>query len=251
VPEGDVIHRAARQLARLCGEPLEVVSARPELATLARALDGATLEAATARGKHLLLHFDGGRTLHSHLRMRGSWRVMPANAARPGGWLELHGRTLVAVQRNGPVLELLDPPRLALHPVLSRLGPDVLDPGFEPRAAVARLHAQVDGRISVADALLDQQVACGIGNVFKSESLHAERLHPWAAVGSLDDRALASLYDRAAVLMGASLQAGAARRANLVYRQRACGSCGGPVSSRAQGDDGRVTWWCAHCQPSG
>src|SRR5438105_6979953 len=122
MPEGDALHRAARSLQVLVGERLQVEAPNPRARStgIAERLDGRVLEGVEARGKNLLLRFAGGYVLRSHLRMSGSWRVLPANAEIAGRpWLVLRGRDRQAVLRGGSVLELTDRATL-------RLGPDIL-----------------------------------------------------------------------------------------------------------------------------
>jgi endonuclease-8 len=255
VPEGHTLRRAAASLQPLVGAAVAVEAPHPRHrgAALGPALDGRVLESATARGKHLLLRFSGGRILHSHLRMTGSWEVYregaPWRRSAASAWLVMRARGLVAVQFRGPVLELLDERALRLHPSLSRLGPDVLDEGFDPREAVRRLRAGVAPEAAtIGDALLDQRLACGIGNVYKSESLWASRLDPWAPVAALDDAAIAGAYAEARRRM--LLAVDGRDEPRRAYGRHGCPRCGGAMAHRAQGDDGRVTWWCLRCQPS-
>jgi endonuclease VIII len=214
------------------------------------ALDGQVLEEVRAVGKHLLLRFEDGRTLHSHLRMQGSWQVyrdgQPWRWPRSAAWLVLRGGGRTAVQFRGPVLELLEPGRLKLHPVLSRLGPDILADDLDLQQVVPRVRRRVDPGVQVADLLLDQRVVCGIGNLYKSEALWAERVDPFASIGVLDDALLQAVYAEARREMLASVERGREGR-HRIYRQPACGRCGGPVSARAQGDDARTTYWCERC----
>lgn len=257
MPEGDTIRRAARSLEPLVGHALAVETPQPRhrLSGLREALDGRRLESVTPRGKHLLLRFEDGHTLHSHLRMTGAWDVYPEGARwrrpRSAAWIVMRAAGLVAVEFSGPVLELLDDARLRLHPVLRSLGPDVLDDGFDPRVAAARLRAGYGGELrTIADALLDQSLACGIGNVFKSEALWACRVDPWAPVDDLPDEVVAAVYAEARrqLLEGVS---GRRNESLRIYRHPLCPRCGGPTQHRGQGDGGRVTWWCPTCQPPG
>jgi endonuclease VIII len=152
----------------------------------------------------------------------------------------------VAVQFNGPLLELLRPGAMALHPVLSRLGPDVLDDDFDAaRAARTAILAAEDRQ--VAEVLLDQRVASGIGNVAKSEGLWTASANPFATPEEIGEERLTKVYLAAAGWLAAALRDGgnAPRR---VYGQRACPRCGTRTARRAQGDDGRTTWWCPQCQ---
>jgi endonuclease-8 len=256
MPEGDTIRRAARSLEPLVGHALAVATPQPRhrLSGLSEALDGRRLESVTARGKHLLLRFEGGRTLHSHLRMSGAWDVHREGARwrrpRSAAWIVLRGAGLEAVEFSGPVLELLDDARLRLHPVLRSLGPDVLDDGFDPGVIAPRLRAGHGGEVrTIADALLDQSLACGIGNVFKSEALWACRLDPWAPAHELPDETITAVYAEASRRMKAAVTA--PRNASLrIYRHPVCPRCGRPTQHRGQGDAGRVTWWCPTCQPA-
>jgi endonuclease VIII len=256
VPEGHTIRIAAARLAPLEGHRVTVRAPQPRHRHAGfDALDGRQLERVEPVGKHLLLHFEGGRVVHSHLRMRGAWYVSRTEERRRRGtgtaWLVVADDEWEGVLVHGPVLELLDARRLGLHPVLSRLGPDLLAPGFDPMAAVARVRADPDRDArSVADVLLDQRLAAGIGNMFKSESLWACRVDPFLPATAVGDEQLAALYADARKQMGAAV---AARRElpKRIYGRPACPRCGQGTRHVVQGDDGRVTWWCPRCQATG
>src|ERR671924_27692 len=135
VPEGDSLHRAARRLRVLVGERLEVEAPHPrgQLTGVAEQLDGRRLESVEAVGKNLLLRFEGGLVLRSHLRMKGRWWVRPRGRREVGRpWLVLRGAEHEAIQVNGPVLELDSD-------VLQRLGPDILAEPPDLDAMVANL----------------------------------------------------------------------------------------------------------------
>jgi endonuclease-8 len=253
MPEGHSLRLAARRLAPLAGQTVRAESRDPRGAAIARALDGATLGEAYARGKHLLLPLADGRILHSHLRMRGSWRLFRAGErwSQPErlAWLILRTESLVAVQFSGPVLELLRPGGMALHPVLSRLGPDVLDDDFDAdRAARSAIRAAEDRQ--VAEVLLDQRIASGIGNIAKSEGLWTARANPFATPEAIGEERLAKVYLASAGWLAAALRHGGHAPCH-VYGQPVCPRCQGRTSRRAQGDDGRTTWWCPGCQLPG
>src|SRR4051812_39121489 len=166
MPEGDSLHRAAKRLQVLAGQRVEVETPHPRAATkgLAERLHGRTLESVEAVGKNLLLHFEGGLVLRSHLRMTGRWRVEERGARRTGRpWLVLRGEAHEAGLWNGPVLELMLGARLA------HLGPDILDepPAYEEM--IERLRGDLDR--AVGDAVLDQRLVSGIGNLWKAEAL--------------------------------------------------------------------------------
>ncbi len=194
MPEGHTLRIAANRLQPLVGHEVavEAPQSRHRYAGF-DALDGQVLEEVRAVGKHLLLRFEDGRSIHSHLRMRGSWQVyrdgQPWLWPRSAAWLVLRAGGRTAVQFRGPVLELLDPGKLKLHPVLSRLGPDLLADDVDVEQLVAGVRRRVDASVEVGDMLLDQRVVCGIGNLYKSEALWALRVDPFAPVGALDDDA--------------------------------------------------------------
>ena len=201
MPEGDSIHRAARRLQALVGERLEVESPHPRGAVLGLVprLDGLTLEAVEAVGKNLLLRFEGGVTLRSHLRMKGRWRVQPRGTPMRGmPWLVLRGQELEAVQWNGPVLELTDD-------VARRLGPDIVASPLELDAMIVRLRRAPD--LPLAEALQRQDLVSGIGNMWAAEALWAVRLSPWLRVRGRRRR-----RGRARSRGGAPAHVGGARR---------------------------------------
>lgn len=208
---------------------------------MAERLDGRRLESVEAVGKNLLLRFEGGRVLRSHLRMSGSWRVVPRGTRRGGRpWLVLRGSTHEAVLWRGPVLEL--------HTrALGRLGPDILaaEPDFD--RMLANLRREDRGR-ALGDALLDQRLVSGIGNLWKAEALWHARLSPWRPLGDLSDDELRGVLAEAERLMRSSL--GSGREERRVYRHagRPCPRCGTTIRSRGQGDDNRTAYWCPSCQ---
>jgi endonuclease-8 len=243
MPEGDALHRAARRLQALVGEPVSVEARHPraQATGVAEQLDGRVLESVEARGKNLLLRFAGGYVLRSHLRMNGSWRVLPAGAETLGRpWLVLRGRRSQAVLRGGSVLELTDR-------VTSRLGPDILADPPDLDAMLERLRRS-DHRRELGDALLDQRLVAGIGNVWKADALWRARLSPWARLADTTDDDLLAVLREAAGLMRASLEGQRVER--QVYRRagRPCPRCGAKIQSRGQGDDNRIAYWCPVCQ---
>ncbi len=243
MPEGDSLHRAALRLQVLVGQTVGVETPHPRAAAkrLAERLDGLVLESVDAVGKNLLLRFQGGHVLRSHLRMTGRWRVDPRGTARAGQpWLILRGDDHEAVLWNGPVLELDKP--LAT-------GADILDD--EPRYDVmlARLRSQPDREIG--DALLDQRLVAGIGNIWRAEALWETRVSPWSPLSEVSDTDLRAALEAAHRLMAASVNG--ARPLRRVYRRtgRPCRRCGTPIRAHAQGDGARVAYWCPTCQRGG
>ena len=256
--EGDTIHRTARRLgAALAGRRVldaAVPSARSPLrrqtARLAE-LCGGRLTRAEARGKHLLLHFERELVLHCHLGMHGAWQVREPGVRwrRPlrGAWVVLSTDGAEAAQFGGSRLGIRTERELRSDPRLASLGPDLLDPEFEPSAQIAAF--QQDARdLTLGDALLDQRVVSGVGNVYKSEGCFAASLDPWRAVSDLDAAELERLLETLRDLMSAGLERG--RQPRRVYRRAGlpCPWCRTPVRSHGQGDANRTTYWCPSCQ---
>jgi len=247
MPEGDSLHRAARRLQVLAGQRVEVETPHPRAATkgLAAKLDGRRLETVEAVGKNLLLRFEGGLVLRSHLRMTGRWRVEAKGAKRAGRpWLVLRGDEHEAVLWNGPVLELADERRLA------RLGPDILEEPPDYEEMLARFRAEEQAR-AVGDALLDQGLVAGIGNLWKAEALWEARISPWLPLAEVDDGQLLLALTSAHRLMRTSVDG--TRPLRHVYRRagRACHRCGAVVRSHPQGEAARTAYWCPGCQRGG
>jgi endonuclease VIII len=247
MPEGDSLHRAARRLQVLVGEQVEVETPHPRAAVkgLAARLDGRKLERVEAVGKNLFLSFDGGLVLRSHLRMNGRWRVQRRGAASLGKpWLVLRGGEHEAVLWNGAVLELLG------GRAAPRLGPDILGEPPDYETMLARLRGEGPER-EIGDALLDQRLVAGVGNLWKAEALWEARISPWLRLGGLGDSELLAVLEVSHRLMRASVEG--SRPARHVYRRagRGCPRCGGIVRSAPQGDQARTAYWCPSCQVGG
>jgi endonuclease VIII len=258
VPEGDTIHRVADRLRpALAGQVVErfeaprAVGPRPKL--------GSEVTEVEAKGKHLLIHFSDGVTLHTHMRMVGTWHLY----RRGGRWL-LPGhlaRAIVAVPEweavccKAPVVELYRDPPGHLPQPLAHLGPDLCleDPPVDE--VLERMAARADVDAEIAPTLLDQQIASGVGNVFKSEVLWACRVSPFAKVRDLDDEIRRRLVTTAARQLRANVGS-VGERSTLpgggvaVYGRRGqpCRRCGTPIQRQLQGEDPRVTYWCPQCQ---
>jgi endonuclease-8 len=240
MPEGDAIHRVAAALRVLEGEVVAASSPHPRASVtgVAERIDGLRLERVEAVGKNLLLAFEDGIVVRSHLRVHGRWRVEPAGRPILGKpWLVLRGGDWQAVQRRGPVLAMG-------RGGTARLGPDIMSspPNIDGMLLGFR---RTDQTRALGEALLDQRLVAGIGNMWKAEALFAAGLSPWARLHELADDELRRLFTEAASLM----QAPRSRR-RLVYRRagRPCSRCGAPIRSRPQGDDARMAYWCPTCQ---
>jgi endonuclease-8 len=250
--EGDTILRAARRFeATLVGEEVTATAPNPrgKAAGIER-LDGRALEGVKAHGKHLLLDF-GEVSLHSHLGMSGGWHFYRPRARwrRPStsAWAVLSGGGWDAVQFGGPTLQVAPTARMRRNPQLARLGPDILAEGFDPDPVIAAMRA--DPTRGLGDALLDQRLVAGIGNIFKSEACFAARVDPWRAIGELSDEELRAVLLAARGQMLSAVERGDRHQFRIYKRrQSVCPSCRGPVSSRGQGDANRATYWCPRCQ---
>jgi endonuclease-8 len=259
MPEGDVVWRAARQLDEaLSGRVLVRSDFRvPRFAT--SDLTGRAVSETVSRGKHLLTRVDGGLSIHTHLRMDGSWRIGPAGDYPPRD----HRVRLVlgndAYQAVGYLLGVVEILRTAQEErAVGHLGPDLLGPDWNEAEAVRRLRA--DPTRPAGEALLDQQNLAGIGNVYQAEVLFLRGISPWRPVGEIED--LAALVILAQRLLEENkerigrITTGMAGRGNQtwVYGRagRPCRRCGERVQRavRAGGPDERITFWCARCQPA-
>ncbi|MBM7090271.1 Fpg/Nei family DNA glycosylase [Streptomyces sp. SID9913] len=259
MPEGDTVWQAAKRLhGALAGRVLTRSDLRvPRFATAD--LTGRTVLDVTPRGKHLLTRIEGGLTLHSHLRMDGSWRVFAPGQRWNGGPAHqiraiLANADRAAVGYRLPVLELLrtaDEDRAVGH-----LGPDLLGPDWDPDLALANLLQDPDRPIG--EALLDQRNLAGIGNVYKSELCFLLGVTPWLPVGQLPADRAARLAGLARELLDFNrerpVRTTTGRRGEDLYvygrRRRPCRRCGTPVRVAEQGDGSRErpTYWCPLCQ---
>jgi endonuclease-8 len=244
MPEGDSLHRAARRLQVLVGDHVSAESPNPrgQATGVAEQVDGRRLDSVQAVGKNLILRFEGGVTVRSHLRMSGRWSVIGRDApvfGRP--WLVLRGTRAQALLYGGRVLELN-------ARATGRLGPDILAPDLDVDAVVARLRA-ADGGRELGDALIDQRLVAGIGNLWRAEALWHARVSPWRRLADVADADLALVLQEAARLMHRS--ANGVREGRSIYRRagRPCPRCGAPIRSRGQGDGNRTAYWCPVCQP--
>jgi endonuclease VIII len=243
MPEGDTLHRVAARLQPLVGTKVAASSPHPRglVTGVAEAVDGLRLVSVEAVGKHLLLVFEGGVTIRSHLRMSGRWHVGPAGSKRAGRpWLVLRSGEVEATQWNGPVLTLD-------RRVLRQVGPDLLAAGTDPAAIVPRLR-RTDATRLLGAVFQDQRLVAGVGNVWMSESLWEACVSPWLPVGAASDEELLAALRWARTAMLDSVAGRSPSRA--VYRRvgRPCRRCGAAILARGQGDDNRTAYWCPGCQ---
>lgn len=254
MPEGDTIFKAAARLRVLVGE----VVTRFESPVIAAEPVGAVVTGVEARGKNLLVWFAERHALYTHMRMTGSWHLLASGSAwtRPASQMRVMFATAAweAVCFNAPVVEWLTAWAVRHHPVLAELGPDLLADG-EIEEALVRL--RVDPARPLGEALLDQRLVAGLGNVYKSELLFRERLDPFRAVGAYDDETLRRLLVAGRTWMRRNVGAGPRRtrwdmsgaRAAVYGRSgELCPRCGAVITVRRQGAAGRTTYYCPQCQ---
>jgi endonuclease-8 len=260
VPEGDTIHRVANRMRPvLVGQPVVRFEAPRAGRAIPPPRPGTTITGVDAVGKHLLIRFEGGTILRTHLRMTGSWHLYapgerwrrPAHTAR--ALIEVPHA--VAVCFAAPVVAL-EHERVNGGPAIGHLGPDLVDPDADIDACLARMAALAEPTAEIGDVLLDQRIACGVGNVYKSEVLWAGRVDPFAPVASVDVDIRRLLLDTAARLLRSNVARADASRTTVVgglavygRARRTCRRCGTPIRVARQGDDARVTYWCPTCQP--
>ena len=276
MPEGDTLFRTAAVLREvLLGRDVITAAGRPGGAALARVV-GSRVERVEAQGKHLLIGFSNGLTLHTHLRMQGSWHRYRSgerwrrSPLRAVAVLEVPGA--VAVCFDAPTVELIDSRALAIHPSLSTLGPDLLAATPDLAAAVIRLQVPERARMPIGEALLDQTALAGLGNVYRSEVCFIERVDPFQPVGELAPGVVEGLVARGARLIAANRldpvrttvpdalggepgSGGLGRRGERLWvygrTGSSCRRCGTRIRSAVTGSLPRRTWWCPSCQPPG
>ena len=252
--EGDTVMRMARRIEKaFTGRTIrsaEAPNPRNPIRPGVGLLEGRGLEQAETRGKHLILHFGSDLALHAHMGMNGGWY-----AYRPGQrwkrprrstWLVLDLDGVEVVQFGGTTMRLARPIELSRDSRLARLGPDVLaGPEAVERGAENLLAA---GTLQLGEALLNQRLLAGIGNIFKSEACFESGLDPWRTVDSLEPDQVRGVVDVAAKQMHRGVETG--RRPGRIYRRagRPCIRCGTRVKSGSQGVDARTTYWCPGCQ---
>ena len=286
MPEGDTIFRSATTLRpAMEGRVIEDARIRDRQFECERIV-GRRVTGVEARGKHLLMHLGESRVegpesrageepsgsrrstlrppplcIHSHMGMTGSWHIY-----RPGEpWgkpthyaaLQLAINSLEVICFSPRLLELLTADQLRRHPHLTRLGPDLLSKEFNVDAAVARFRAH--NHVPLGEAVMNQRIVSGIGNIYKSELLFILQLDPFAPVAKFTDDELCRIIAKARYLL--LLNSGGPNRTTRfgsdagrmwVYGRSGtpCPNCGATIQLRRQGEAGRPTCWCPECQPA-
>jgi endonuclease-8 len=253
MPEGDTIHYAANRIRPVLEGhvPDELATPHPRFRAdrWPERLQGQKVRSVDAYGKHLFLRFENDLTIHSHLRMSGSWRVLDADR-RVGrdAWLRISRAGKQVVQFKGPVLELMTDSRTRFDQRIAGLGPDILAETFDYDRFLRRLRED-DPTRPIGDAVLEQRTVAGIGNMWKAEACHAAQIDPWRRAGDVSDDEALAIVDAARPRMQASAR-GRHERNHQVYNRagRPCPRCGTIVQARGQWDDNRTTFWCPGCQ---
>ena len=260
MPEGDTLFRTAAGLRpHLVGRVVTAARATRPGPQVERIV-GSTIGAVETQGKNLLIRFDNGLVIRTHLRMNGSWhRYRPGERWRRGearARLVIEVPGAVAVCFDAPVVELFEERTEQLHPGLAPLGPDLLDPEWGPgqaEEAFNRLRDPIRSNMTISEALLDQRALAGIGNIWRNETLFAERVDPFARVANLDDATLTRLVATARRLLRTSAGVVPGRVPMAVYRRagRPCRRCGTLLRTQPlNGEVPRTTYWCPTCQPA-
>ena len=256
MPEGDTILWAATRMRPVLeGHEVDVAHTHPRFGKdrWTERLGGRVVTAIETHGKNLFVVFDNDLLLHSHLRMTGLWDVRPVGGrwrrSPSRAWLVLRAGNQEAVEYDGPVLELMTSGRRRFDQRLAALGPDILADEFDAASFLKRLR-RADQQGPIGEALLDQRILAGIGNIWKAEGCWEARVDPWRAVGSLSDQQAVALVEGIRPRMLLSGTQGHRAVRTRIYRHvgEPCPRCGVPIVSRGQGDANRTTYWCPGCQ---
>ncbi|HEY8094147.1 MAG TPA: DNA-formamidopyrimidine glycosylase family protein [Acidimicrobiales bacterium] len=259
MPEGDTIHRTATALRAALLDKVMTAFEAPRL-TGRPPVVGSVVERVDSRGKHIEIGWDDGTILHTHLRMAGSWHLYrPGERWRKG---TRHMRAVIEVEGfeavcfNAPVVETFRASDFASHPGRRTLGPDLCGPDLDLAGCVERIPQFCDETTTAAELLLDQRVAAGVGNVYKSEVLWACGVHPSTSVAAIDLETRWGLLETASAFLRANLDQptrttlpGSTEGVAVYGRYgKPCYRCGTPIEVRRHGEQSRVTYWCPDCQ---
>ena len=267
MPEGDTLARIAVALRPyLAGRVVSAARARLPGPQVSRIV-GQKIDAVDAAGKNLLIKFDGGLELRTHLGLHGSWhRYRPGEAwrrppSRAALVIEVPGA--IAVCFDAPVVELFERRAEVVHPTISMLGPDLMDAAYDQAEASRRLRDPARANTAIGEAILDQRAVAGVGNVFKSEVLFMEKVDPFAPVSTLDEATIERILTtaREQLLANGSSDAPAGRSTTVDHKTgkrlapsrlwvydragRPCHRCGTIIQVESQGAElPRTTYFC-------
>ncbi len=262
MPEGDALFRFAAKI-RPALEGQVIRSARshgPGPVPRVDRIVGATCTSVRSQGKNMLISFDNGLALRGHLRMYGTWKVyQPGDSwdrAESQARLVLQTDIAIVVNFSAPVIELIEERALPYHEPIARLGPNLLDDDFDAGEAFRRLRSPGLARTTIGDAIMDQRVMAGVGNIWKNETLFHCGINPWRRVGELDDDLIRAMIEKARALLRASVgkpnSLNLRRRPTMYVYMRGgqpCRRCHTLLRTAPQGIDIRHTAWCPSCQP--
>jgi endonuclease-8 len=278
MPEGDTIYRAACSLNKvLAGKTVTVFeTGYAKLASINddTPLTGRTITKVESRGKWLLIYFSGNLILTTHMLMSGSWHIYRTGEK----WWNSRRRMVIRIAVDGwevvafnvPIAEFHTAASLARSQSIPRLGPDLLASDYTIQTGTEQLrrHAQRNPEDEIANALLNQRVLAGLGNVYKSEVCFAARVHPFRRMNTLSIDEMQKISDIAQRYLQANVIDGSeggivtytGRRRTTknvdgdarlwVYGRRGqeCRRCGAIIEMRRQGSGARSTYWCPSCQ---
>lgn len=259
MPDGDTIRRTAAALRTALVDRKMVRFDSPRLVgAVPRA--GRIVERVEAHGKHLEIEWDDGIVLHTHLRLSGAWHLY----RRDEPWRRPHREMRAVIENeewsavcfNAPLVETFRSPNLSRHPGLGRVGPDLSRVDADLDRCVELLLAYDHPRAPIGEVLLDQRVACGVGNVYRCEVMWACELSPFARVAALPETLVRRIVNVTARLLRANLThaecvtAAGVPGGLAVYGRtgQRCFRCADSVLARQQGPYDRVLYWCPGCQ---
>ena len=262
MPEGDTIHKVANYLAPRLSDRVIEEAQMPDAGQAGRC-KSAKIEGVVARGKHLFFELDNGLAIRSHLGMYGSWHRYAPNES----WKKPRSRATLRLRVGGEdyvcfnakEVELIKTPSVRRAITQTRLGPDLIADDVEPAKLVERAREICDEDTLLADVLLDQRVASGIGNVYKSEVLFIRSLSPSLTLGQVSDEELENCFELAADLLKKNL--GGGKRVTRFENDKAgrlwvynrhgkpCHRCRTRIRTKRLGKHHRGTYWCSKCQP--
>jgi endonuclease-8 len=221
---------------------------------------GRVIERVESTGKHLEIEWDDGIVLHTHMRMSGTWHLYRVGER----WRKPQSHMVVSITTadwsaicfDAPIVETYRSFDKRRHPGFGHLGPDLCKDDADLEECVRRMMAYDNAHEPVAEVLLDQRVACGVGNVYKSEVLWACGISPFAPVGNLSADECVQLIQTAAYLLQVNRErndrvtAPGVPGGLAVYGRNSqpCGRCGETIRLRKTGEHARATYWCPTCQ---
>lgn len=259
--EGPNVIQWARALRQLAEEPLIEVKLPAKHAKQSAELVGQHVAAVDTHGKHLLTRLSDGRTLNCHGMIKGHWAVGAPGTQHHSErdvYVRLRTAKYEAVFINGPIAELLTPWELSTHPRLLALGPDVMSPEFDRDEAWRRVQSS---RCEISEAIVNQTVVAGMGNIYKAEGLFVARIDPRRAAAEIRREELEALWDGVIPLMWdeangpgpwttlpPELRSTGERHWVYGRNGRPCLRCRARVRFIRQGRYRRSTFFCPNCQ---